>query len=267
MLTLYGDYARRTSQGEIGIGSLIELLSNFGLSQQSIRSAVSRMCRAGLLKARHAKRKSYYSLTKDGFNLLEKGAQRIFHRTKNHWKGTWIIVVYSIPETRRKTRDRLRQELDWMGFGPLSKATWISPNDLTEEVEALATKLKINEYFHIFQSLKPGVNDSQSIVSHCWDLGRIHQKYAGFIAKYRPKIVSYREHLESGNPLEPSECFVEKFKLIHEYRRFPFFDPDLPEELLPKNWLRFQAADLFHDYYNLLTEKANEYFNSVLRGY
>ena len=61
-LTLYGDYVRHKG-GEIGIGSLITLLENFGLTEQSIRSAVSRMCRMGLLKARRDGPKSYYSLT------------------------------------------------------------------------------------------------------------------------------------------------------------------------------------------------------------
>ena len=122
MLTLYGDYVRHKG-GEIGIGSLIKLLGNFGLSQQSIRSAVSRMCRAGLLKVRRDGLKSYYSLTKDGFSLLNKGAQRIFERKKSSWNGIWSIVVYFIPEEKRQTRDQLRQELSWMGYGPLSTAT------------------------------------------------------------------------------------------------------------------------------------------------
>jgi len=44
--------------------------------------------------------------------------------------------------------------------------------------------------------------------------------------------------------------FVERFHLIHEYRKLPFYDPDLPLELLPKNWLRPQAASLFNEYHD-----------------
>jgi phenylacetic acid degradation operon negative regulatory protein len=36
MLTLYGDYVLHRG-GEIGIGSLVRLLSNYGLSEQAIR--------------------------------------------------------------------------------------------------------------------------------------------------------------------------------------------------------------------------------------
>lgn len=266
MLTLYGDYVRHKG-GEIGIGSLIKLLGNFGLSEQSIRSAVSRMCRGDLLKVRRDGVKSYYSLTQDGFSLLDKGAQRIFERKRNNWDGIWNIVVYFIPEEKREARDQLRQELSWMGYGPLSVSTWISPRDLSKEVEEIAEKLQIKEHVQIFQAKHQGFTDPQSIISRCWDPNRIHKKYASLIAKYRPKLEAHRRRLQAGESAESSGCFVERFKLIDEYRRLPFFDPDLPEEFLPQNWLRSQAVALFDEYHDLLTEKANEYFNSLFEEY
>lgn len=266
MLTLYGDYVLHRG-GEIGIGSLIRLLGNFGLSEQAIRSAVSRMCRSGLLKAKRTNRKSYYSLTSEGHSLLTEGAQRIFQRKESHWDGNWNIVTYSIPESMRQARDRLRLELGWMGYGAIGEATWISPYDLTTEVKNLLQRLNIEEYVHIFSAQHQGGIDPMKIVSHCWDLGKIHQKYADFLTEYRPKLEGHLKRLQAGETIEPSECFVARFNLIHEYRKLPFLDPDLPQELLPENWLRPQAAALFHEYHGLLTEKANEYFDSVSKNY
>jgi phenylacetic acid degradation operon negative regulatory protein len=265
-LTLYGDYVLHRG-GEIGIGSLVRLLSNFGLSEQAIRSAVSRMCRSGLLKAKRTKRKSYYSLTSEGHNLLTEGAQRIFKRKNSHWDGNWNIVTYSIPERMRQARDRLRLELGWLGYGALGEATWISPYDLTKEVKNLLKRLNIEQYVHVFTAQHQASTDPCMIVSHCWDLGKIHQKYADFLTEYRPKLEEHRKRLQAGETIEPSECFVARFNLIHEYRKLPFLDPDLPRELLPENWLRPQAAALFDEYHGLLTEKANEYFDSVSKSY
>lgn len=266
MLILYGEYTR-SKDGEIGIGSLIKVFSNFGLSEQSVRSAVSRMCRAGLLKVRRKGPKSYYSLTETGSNLLTKGAKRIFERKSNHWDGKWNIVVYFIPEEKRQARDRLRPELTWMGFGPLSEATWISPHNLLKEVEETAGKLKIKEYVQVFQATHNGLTESQKLVSRCWDLNMIHRKYAEFVNKYKPKLENHLKRLRAGNIVAPGDCFVERFNLIHEYRKLPYFDPDLPDELLPKNWLRSKAADLFQQYYNLLNEDATKYFKSVIKEY
>jgi len=266
ILTLYGDYLL-SRRGEIGIGSLIKLLNDLGLSEQAVRSAVSRMCRAGILKVRHEGRKSYYSLTKSGSDLLTKGAQRIFERKNTDWDESWNIVIYSIPEKRRQARDRLRLELGWMGYGALSEATWISPYDLTHEVADLVERLRIKEYVQVFHARHNGFTNPQEIVSRCWDLQTVHEKYAEFIAGYQPKLEGHLERLNAGELIEPRECFVERFSLIHEYRRLPFFDPDLPRELLPQNWLRPQAAAIFRKYHDLLADKANEYFDSVMREY
>jgi phenylacetic acid degradation operon negative regulatory protein len=103
-------------------------------------------------------------------------------------------------------------------------------------------------------------------VSRCWDLDRIHRKYAGFIEEYRPRLDAHAGRLRRGEPVEPSECFVERFNLIHEYRRLPYYDPDLPADLLPAGWLRPEAAALFRDYHDLLADKANRYLDSVLEA-
>jgi phenylacetic acid degradation operon negative regulatory protein len=266
LLILYGDYVRHRGV-EIGIGSLIKLLSNFDISEQSVRSAVSRMCRAGLLKVRHEEMRNYYSITQEGHNLLAKGTERIFERKNNQWDGTWSIVTYFVPERIRESRDTFRLELGWMGYGPLSNATWISPYDLSKEVKDLAERLSIGEYIQVFQARHQDLTDPKKIVSRCWDLDSIHERYANFIDKYLPKLAYHLKRIHDGEAIEPSECFVERFNLIHEYRRLPFLDPDLPQELLPANWLRPQAAALFDKYHDSLTEKANEYFDSVSKSY
>jgi phenylacetic acid degradation operon negative regulatory protein len=154
-----------------------------------------------------------------------------------------------------------------MGYGPLSEATWISPYDLTREVEELASRLKIKGNIQMFHAKHQGSTDPRQIVSRCWDLDRIHQRYADFIDKYRPMLESHLKRLKAEEDIEPSECFVERFNLIHEYRKLPYLDPDLPRELLPENWLRPQAAALFDEYHNVLNRKANEYFDSVSKDY
>ena len=260
VLTLYGDYILHLG-GEIGIDTLIKLLANFDLSQQAVRSAISRMSRKGLIKVRRVGRRSYYSLTSHGRTLLTEGARRIFKRKTTKWDGNWNIVTYSIPEKTRETRDIFRRELAWLGYGPLSEATWVSPYDMTAEVNELAEKLNIRDRVQIFSAKQAGSARPTSIINWCWDLDKIHEKYYDFVGKYQKKLTDHQKRLQAGEVIEPGECFVERFHLIHEYRRLPFYDPDLPIELLPENWLRPQAANLFNEYHDLLAKKANEYFN------
>jgi phenylacetic acid degradation operon negative regulatory protein len=266
VLTLYGDYILHLG-GEIGIDTLIRLLANFDLSQQAVRSAISRMSRKGLIKMRRVGRRSYYSLTNKGRTLLTEGATRIFKRKTNKWDGTWSIVTYSIPEKTRETRDIFRRELGWLGYGALSDATWISPYDMTREVSELAERLSIEDCVQIFSARQVGSANPKDIMNWCWDLDKIHEKYNDFVDKYQRKLKDHRKRLQAGEVIEPGECFVERFHLIHEYPRLPFYDPDLPLELLPRNWLRPQAANIFGEYHDLLANKANEYFDSAFQNY
>ena len=155
VFTLYGDYLRHRG-GEAWTGSLIELLGPLGLSEQAVRSTLSRMSRKGWLKGRRVGNKSYYSLTPRSIDLLEEGAQRIFQPRSDVWDGRWYILVYSIPEKERPLRHGLRKRLTWLGFGSLSNATWVSPRDRREEVEGVVNSLGIWGHVEIFTAAHLG---------------------------------------------------------------------------------------------------------------
>lgn len=263
VFTLYGDYIRHRG-GEAWTGSLIELLGLFGLSEQAVRSTLSRMSRKGWLKGRRVGNKSYYSLTPKSIDLLEEGAQRIFQPRSDVWDGRWYLLVYSIPEKERPLRHRLRARLTWLGFGSLSNANWISPRDLRREMEGIVNSLGIQGHVEIFSAEHLGFATDQELVEQCWNLEELNRAYAEFIANYEPGFLDYRKRVGEGDDLEPSECFVRRFMLIHEYRSFPYVDPNLPSELLPEDWLGNKATQLFQEYHGHLTAKASAFVDSVL---
>jgi phenylacetic acid degradation operon negative regulatory protein len=45
-------------------------------------------------------------------------------------------------------------------------------------------------------------------------------------------------------------------RLVHEWRRFPFLDPRLPEELLPADWSGTRAAALFQAMHSAWSDSA-----------
>lgn len=261
IITLYGDYVRNTG-GCIGISSLIQLLGHFGLSPRAVRSAVSRMKRDDLLTIDRCKGRSFYALTRKSAKILEEGAARIFHfpAPSAPWDGCWRMVTYSIPENEREVRDRLRRELSWLGFGMLTIATWVSPYDRCTEIESLADSLGARAYIEMFTARHDGFAENQAIVARCWDLDSINNQYAAFVRKFKPMYDKHCRILAQGKDLESSQYFVNRLTLIHEFRRFPYTDPNLPAELLPADWRGAETATLFRQYHDLLSDKANAYF-------
>ena len=262
VFTLYGDYIRYRG-GEIWTGSLIQLLKHLGMSEQAVRSVLSRMWKKGWLQRRRVGRKSYYSLTEKSQELLATGAQRIFEPEDEEWSGDWYLIAYNIPESQRQQRNKLRRQLTWMGCGAFNTAIWISPWDITNDVLEVGRRLGIEEFVQVFRAQHLGFADPKVLVARCWDLERINSQYAAFVDKYEPMLARDKGALEDWDHVDPAQCFTTRFMLLHEYREFPFVDPHLPPELLPSDWLRVRAAELFKEYYALLTAKANQFVDSV----
>ncbi|MDQ0166692.1 phenylacetic acid degradation operon negative regulatory protein [Bacillus horti] len=261
IFTLYGDYIHHYG-GEIWIGSLIRLMEEFGHNAQAIRAAISRMSKQGWVEARKEGNKSYYYLTEIGKKRMDEAAQRIFKLQAQPWDGKWRMLIYSIPEEKRAIRDELRKELIWSGFGSLTFSCYISPNPLEQQVQDLIKRYQVEEYVDFFISSYEGPHQGQDVVARCWNLEEINSKYQSFIELYSKKYIVDRNKIEKGD-MQDGDCFVERTKLIHEYRKFLFVDPGLPEVLLPKDWLGDHAAALFRDYYKVLAEPASRFFESV----
>jgi phenylacetic acid degradation operon negative regulatory protein len=264
VITLYGDYIRHAG-GCIWIGSLIELLSHFGVSQQAIRSTISRMKRNATLRVDRVGSRSYYSLTNKSAKFIEAGAARIFQfpTPREKWNGAWHLVTYSVPENERAARDRLRQELEWLGYGMLTNALWIAPFDHRDEIAQLSATLGVRTRIEMFTARHDGFSEFKNIVARCWDLPALNARYIAFIKKYKPMYETHCRILQEGKDLKPSDYFVRRFMLIHEFRKFPYLDPQLPPELLPTDWRGDEAVKLFKQYHDLLANKANEFFYSI----
>ncbi|MFC0418106.1 phenylacetic acid degradation operon negative regulatory protein PaaX [Cytobacillus solani] len=263
IFTLYGDYISHYGS-KIWVGSLIRLLSEFGHNDQSVRAAISRMNKQGWVQSEKIGNKSYYSLTDRGQRRIDEAGKRIFKLMPEKWDGFWRIFMYNIPEEIRNVRDELRKELVWSGFGTLSNSCWISANDLEKQVFDLIEKYEIGDYVDFFISQYTGPHENIRLVEKSWNLEEINAKYQDFISEYSQKYIIDKNKIQKGNKTD-AECFVERTKLVHEYRKFLFVDPGLPEELLPEKWLGNHAASLFSDYYKELAEPASRFFESVFQ--
>jgi phenylacetic acid degradation operon negative regulatory protein len=263
VFTLYGDYLRHRG-GEAWTGSLIELLGLFGLSEQAVRSALSRMSRKGWLKSSRSGRHSFYSQTPKLLALLDEGAERIFRPRHDPWDGRWYVLTYSIPESKRSLRRRLRKRLLWLGFGALHQATWICPRDLRAQVEQVVDTLNIHPYVEYFAAEHRGFASDEEIALRCWNLERLNDYHAVFLTRYEPSFQEHQAQLMSGSGLSSQECFLQRFMLVHEYRSSPYVDPNLPLELLPDDWLGTAATQLFQHYHDLLSEGAEAFVDAVL---
>ncbi|MDR7434063.1 MAG: PaaX family transcriptional regulator C-terminal domain-containing protein [Armatimonadota bacterium] len=262
LFTIFGDSVRYYG-GEISTGSLIRLMGELGFSPGAVRVALARMARQGWVKARREGRRSFYALTERGRKRIEYGTHRVYSLRHGPWDGLWRILSYSFPEARRGERDRLRRELIWLGMGPLANGTWITPHNLIDYLKELVTAHGIQEYVILFTAKFTGPGGDKAVVQRCWNLERIARWHQAFIRTFKPRFLTLQRRFARGNPPPDNFCFVEKVRLVHEYRKSLFVDPWLPDDLLPKDWVGYEAAKLFFAYYQLLAPRARAFFEKV----
>lgn len=262
LFTIYGEYVRHYGS-EIWVGSLTKLLKEFGITEQAVRAALSRMSKQKWLVSRKIGNRSYYSMSEYGKEHLDEAAERIYKIEPGPWNKRWCIVSYNIPEKRRGLRDRFRKELNYLGFGLLTNSTWISPNDLTSRVNQVTESLEISSFVEIFSAKHVSGRQPKELVQKCWNLDEINQAYKEFMDIYQPRYEKIEKKVKQGKKIEESFCFVEKTKLVHQYRKFLFIDPDLPKELLPEVWLGHEADDLFRKYYQYLHPGSVQFFEKA----
>ena len=264
MITLFGDFIQHYG-GEIWIGSLIHLMSEFGISESSIRGATLRMVQQDLVQARKVGNKSYYSLTDKGKRRVGDGVKRVYSIRNLKWDGQWRIMTYSVPEEKRELRNQIRKELGWTGFGLISNSTWVSPNPLEDQIMEMIHTYELEEYTMLFSSGSIVSHTNQEIIEKGWNLEEISQEYDQFIEQYKRKYEELKERTWNGS-LTDVQSFIERTTLVHEYRKFLFKDPGFPLDLLPPDWNGLKARELFWNIHQMISVPAVRYFESLFEA-
>ncbi|GAA3040453.1 hypothetical protein GCM10020000_18720 [Streptomyces olivoverticillatus] len=161
IVTFYGAYGRGSAEapaGPVPIASLIRLLGTVGVDSPSVRSAVSRLKRRGLLVAgRTADGAAGYGLSSAARELLADGDRRIYGRPAARSAQGWLLAVFSVPEQERHKRHLLRSRLSRLGFGTAAPGVWIAPRARTRGDPAHAGTAGSGPLRRSVPRLPPGV--------------------------------------------------------------------------------------------------------------
>jgi len=75
-------------------------------------------------------------LTKKGKEYaLEYKIDEIKIKKPSGWDGIWRLVIFDIPERKRRARDALRDKLKELGFRELQKSVFVHPYPCQNEIE------------------------------------------------------------------------------------------------------------------------------------
>lgn len=109
-----------------------------------LRSVASRLADKGHVEFVKRDGKNYLEVTELGRQILEKGNPQL-RKKKRRWDKRWRMVMFDIPERRRKVRDSLRFTLGEYGFIRLQDSAWIYPYDCEDFIMLLKADLQAGD--------------------------------------------------------------------------------------------------------------------------
>ncbi|OGD56280.1 CRISPR-associated endonuclease Cas2 [Candidatus Berkelbacteria bacterium RBG_13_40_8] len=112
-------------------------------NKQTFFNTVDRLEKEGFLKKIESMGRKRYIATLKG-----KAKVLAYLKKDKKWDGKWRIVVFDIPETKKKIRDFFREKLFDLGFRKLQESVWICPYNIADTVEDLILLCNAKPYIH-----------------------------------------------------------------------------------------------------------------------
>ena len=251
LLTILGEFVL-PSGGAAWTASLVGAAATMHVGEKNARQAIARIGDQGLIESERHGRTVRWSLTESGRDLLESGAGRIyeFGTTSVEWQGEWLVAHCPVGEEQRALRNQLRTRLRFLGFGELSPSLLISPHVEREgALRSVLDELGLQGESTVLRSSAGSLEENAALIARAWNLDALADSYRTF-ALFQ----------SSQEPSSPHETFASVVGLVHEWRRFPFSDPELPTQLLPQPWPGTAAALVFQQNHDRWSGVAQHWF-------
>jgi phenylacetic acid degradation operon negative regulatory protein len=238
LLTVLGEFVLPTGE-PVWTSSLVRVLGGLGIEEKASRQAMGRAAAEGWIAGAREGRRARWELTPPGRRLLTEGAERIYSFAAEGpaWDGRWVVLTLTVPETQRQLRHRLRTRLSWAGFGSPAPGVWVTTSTAREaEAHQIVRELGLDDAAFSFVGAFGDIGSAKGLVDQAWSLGAVADHYRAFLAGFA-----------GIRPAPGDETLLTQVRLVHEWRRFPFLDPQLPAALLPADWIGRRAAAVFRD--------------------
>lgn len=192
------------------------------------RGVLGKMEAMGLVSKKETENKHFvYSLSPNGYKLLNSTLD-VLHKEVYHWDGRWRIVLFTISEKKRPQRDKFRRRLEALGLRPILNSAWITPMDNKQKIRDAAVQFGMSNQFILIETSEIfGLTNNDILKT--WDFTKYRSYFEDFIESSE-KIIK-----------DTGRSSFEIKRMIFEYALILNNEPQVPIELVPKDWPKFRA--------------------------
>ena len=85
----------------------------------------------------------YHKDGKDIIEITEAGKKKVLEydldemklKVPQKWDGWWRMVMFDIPQTKRRARDAISSKIKELGMYPIQKSVFVSPYPCKDEID------------------------------------------------------------------------------------------------------------------------------------
>lgn len=225
-------------QGSLGIHRAFEeAKSALGdCNYQQIKHAISNLAQNNYISRSPKRSTLEIEITKLGKKRIASMIPS--YQEKRPWDGHVYLISYDIPNKRNAARNLLREYIRRTGGALLQESLWLNPYNPTELLEEFTRTRHIEGTLLISKLGHDGAvgNETlQELIHRVYHLDDLKKRYEGFLETY--------SHQTSRSPITLPLDYIDVLKT----------DPQLPFELLPKNFPAQKAYRLYQQFMTHIT--------------
>ena len=241
---------------EYSIGDLIHLIKPFNVTENSLRTNLSRMKANLILDSYKIDKTVYYKFNTRGKKMNAIANLSFSPPIWDGWNNDWYGVLFTVNEQKKEIRYQLRKRLIAYRFAPQYPGFWIRPAHQVENDKYKFEKTFDTNHSKLIQFNFTKIPDNKEIQS-IWNLHNINKEYMKGIQQ----INNTSNTILNINPIDALKT---KMYLGYEVVKLIFKNPFLPPRFLPADWKGDELRRKFFELDKKLTEISKPYWIKIL---
>ena len=138
-----------------GMAPILNLFGNDKRKSWKIKRTLRQFKKQKLVKVYYRENKEFIEITNKGKRrLLQYDYEDIKIDIPQKWDKFWRIVIFDIPEERRRSRNALVLKLKELGFIMMQKSIFVYPYKCKDEIDFIGEHLFIRKYINYILAKK-----------------------------------------------------------------------------------------------------------------
>ena len=240
---------------EYSMENLKHLTGLFNIKESNLRTNLSRMKSNGILQIRKNGKNAYYSLSKKSVRISKNVSLSFKNLSWENWNGEWLGVVFSVPESDKSFRHKIRKKLTAYRLAALYPGFWIRPFNNAEKLLTKLYDLRKNNFCTFIKFNLIDAPKKESIIK-MWGLIKTNME----LIKGLSLLTAEKKTLKN---ITSAKALFKKIYIGNKIVPLLFKDPLLPNCYLPDNWKGPELRKEFIQWDKLVTDISKPYWIKI----